>query len=431
MASCLQALDARLAENGSRLVVLEGDAADELPRLAARLEARVVSHARNYEPGARERERRVATALEHAGVEVRAADAAFVHAPGTVAKESGEPYRVFGAFARAWMTRSVGPRTAAPRTWVSAARLGGIGAACPAPRIEVLPAGERVASTRLAQFLRSGLRGYEADRERPAIDGSSRLSHHLRWGTLSAAEAWRRAMDAGARSPALARAARAWVRQLAWRDFFAHLLFAMPHVAREPMRPLGIRWRIDDAAFGRWQRGETGVPLVDAGMRELAATGLMHNRARMVTASFLTRQLLLDWRDGERHFMAELLDGQMSQNDGNWQWIAGTGADAQPFHRMFSPVRQGERFDPEGDYVRRWVPELGRVPARHVHEPWSMTPLERRALCPDYPPPIVDLDVARARALAADQTARRRAGALTTRGPRRRSAARRSSRPIR
>jgi deoxyribodipyrimidine photo-lyase len=172
------------------------------------------------------------------------------------------------------------------------------------------------------------------------------------------------------------------------------------------MRPLGIRWRADDAAFRRWQAGETGIPLVDAGMRELAATGLMHNRARMVTASFLTRQLLLDWRDGERHFMTELLDGQLSQNDGNWQWIAGTGADAQPFHRMFSPVRQGERFDPEGDYVRRWVPELARVPARHVHEPWSLSPIERRGLCPDYPPPIVDLSAARARALAAFERAR-------------------------
>jgi deoxyribodipyrimidine photo-lyase len=271
----------------------------------------------------------------------------------------------------------------------------------------VPPAGEKAASARLAHFLRAGLLGYETDRDRPAIDGSSRLSHHLRWGTLSATEALRRAMTAGAGSPGLARAAQAWVRQLAWRDFFAHLLLAEPRLAREPMRPLGLRWRIDDRSFRRWQSGQTGVPFVDAGMRELTETGLMHNRARMVTASFLTRQLLLDWREGERHFMTQLLDGQMSQNNGNWQWIAGTGADAQPFHRMFSPVRQGERFDPEGDYVRRWVPELARVPSRHVHQPWSLTPLERRALCPDYPPAIVDLDEARARVLAAFERARR------------------------
>jgi deoxyribodipyrimidine photo-lyase len=409
MAATLQALDASIRERGSRLLVLEGRAMEELPRLADRLEARVVTHAANYEPGARERERHVAAALARAGVEVRARDAAFVHAPGTVTKDDGEPYRVFGAFARAWLRRMVDGPVATPRAWVASAALCDLGAACPAPRGDgVPPAGETAARARLASFLRVGLRDYETGRDLLAVDGTSRLSHHLRWGALSGPEAFRAAMAAAARTPALARAAAAWVRQLAWRDFFAHLLFAEPRLAREPMRPLGIRWRIDDAALRRWQTGETGIPLVDAGMRELAATGLMHNRARMVTASFLTRQLLLDWRDGERHFMASLLDGQLSQNDGNWQWVAGTGADAQPFHRMFSPVRQGERFDPDGDYVRRWVPELARVPARHVHEPWSLTPIERRGLCPDYPPPIVDLAAARARALAAFECARRR-----------------------
>jgi deoxyribodipyrimidine photo-lyase len=391
----------------SRLVVLEGRAAEELPRLAARLGARVVSHARNYEPAARERERDVATALARACVEVRARDAAFVCAPGSVLKDDGEPYRVFSAFARAWARHAVEKPSPVPRSWVEAETLEGLGVACPAPRGDGAPAaGEAVARARLSWFLRSGLRDYLTGHDLLAVDGTSRLSHHLRWGALSGAEAWRAATAASTRLPHLARAAAAWTRQLAWRDFFAHLLLSDPRLAREPMRPLGIRWRADDAAFRRWQAGETGIPLVDAGMRELAATGLMHNRARMVTASFLTRQLLLDWRDGERHFMTELLDGQLSQNDGNWQWIAGTGADAQPFHRMFSPVRQGERFDPEGDYVRRWVPELARVPARHVHEPWSLTPIERRGLCPDYPPPIVDLGAARARAFAAFERAR-------------------------
>jgi deoxyribodipyrimidine photo-lyase len=408
MAACLQALDALLAEQGSRLVVLEGDAADELPRVAIRLGARVVSHAANYEPGARERQRRVATVLAQAGIAVRSRDAAFVHPPGTVRKENGEPYRMFGAFARAWTRHSVAARAPIPRAWVPRAALRGVGTACPAAGLEVPSAGERAARTRLATFLRSRLAAYETERDRLAADASSRLSHHFRWGTLSGAEAWRQAMAAGARTPALARAARTWVRQLAWRDFFAHLLLAFPRLAREPMRSLDVRWRIDDAAFRRWQAGETGVPLVDAGMRELAATGLMHNRARMVAASFLTRQLLLDWRDGERHFMAGLLDGQLSQNNGNWQWIAGTGTDAQPLHRIFSPVRQGERFDPEGEYVRRWIPELARVPAPHVHAPWSLAPLERRALCPDYPPPIVDLDIARGRALAAFEQAHHR-----------------------
>ena len=409
MAATLQALDARLCECGSRLVVLEGHAWEELPRLADRVGARVVSGAANYEPGARERERRVQTTLAGAGIELRLRDAAFVHAPGSITKDDGTPYRVFGAFARAWAQREVRQPADAPRAWVAARELERAGTACPAPSGDGLPpAGEDAARDRLRRFLEKGLVDYETGRDRLADDGSSRLSHHLRWGSLSGVEACLRATAAGRRSPALARAAQVWVRQLAWRDFFAHLLAAEPRLAREPMHPLAIRWRHDDAAFRRWQTGQTGVPLVDAGMRELAATGLMHNRARMVTASFLTRQLLLDWRDGERHFMAELLDGQLSQNDGNWQWIAGTGADAQPFHRMFSPVRQGERFDPEGAYVRRWIPELARVPARHVHQPWSLAPLERRGLCPDYPPPVVDLDAARARALAAFERARSR-----------------------
>jgi deoxyribodipyrimidine photo-lyase len=407
MASTLQALDARLRQRGSRLVVLEGRAAEELPQLASRFGARVVSHATNYEPGARERERLVAAALADDGVKVRACDATFVHAPGTIAKDDGAPYRVFGAFHRAWSRREVGGPVAAPRIWLTARRLERIGVACPVADVESLPpAGERAARSRLRRFLGSQLRSYQTDRDRLDADATSRLSQHLCWGAISGAEAVRSATAIGDETPAMAAAARAWTRQLAWRDFFAHLLLAEPRIVREPMRPLAIRWRIDDAAFRRWQAGETGIPLVDAGMRELAVTGLMHNRARLVTASFLTRHLLLDWRDGERHFMAQLLDGQMSQNDGNWQWVAGTGADAQPFHRIFSPLRQGERFDPEGEYVRRWVPELARVPARRVHEPWTLTPIERRAMCPDYPPPIVDLDVARARALAAFERAR-------------------------
>ena len=406
MAATLQALDARLQQRGSRLVVLEGYAAEELPRLVSRVGARVVSNATNYEPGARARERLVAAALARDGVEVRARDAAFVHAPGTIAKNDGAPYRVFGAFHRAWVQREVVEPAAAPRTWVAARKLDGIGVACPIARLDDLPpAGERAARSRLARFLASRLGSYQTDRDRLDADATSRLSHHLRWGAVAGAEAVRRAMAVQGKAPAMAQAVQAWIRQLAWRDFFAHLLLAEPRIVREPMRSLDIRWRIDDAAFRRWQAGQTGIPLVDAGMRELAVTGLMHNRARLIAASFLTRHLLIDWRDGERHFMTQLLDGQMSQNNGNWQWVAGTGADAQPFYRIFSPLRQGERFDPEGQYVRRWVPELARVPPRFVHQPWALTPIERRAICPDYPPPVVDLDVARARALAAFERA--------------------------
>lgn len=409
----LQALDAALRERGSRLVVVEGDPADVLPPLAARLGATQLTHATSHEPAARRREQRVATALARDGVAVRAAEAALVQPAGSVRTGSGGTYRVYSAFARTWEALAVPPAVRVPRHWVPLAALRGLGGDVPAPdpTHDLPSAGEAAARARLAAFLRHQVRGYPEARDLPALDATSRLSPHLRWGTLGGATAVRTARAAAARDPGLAAGVRVWVRELAWRDFFAHLLDAEPAVLHEPLHPLGIRWRRDAAALRRWCEGTTGIPLVDAGMRELAATGFMHNRVRMVVASFLTRHLLLDWRLGEAHFMAELLDGQLSQNDGNWQWVAGTGADAQPFHRIFSPTRQGERFDPEGVYVKRWVPELARVPARSVHEPWTLPPLERRGLCPDYPPPVIELGAGRARALAAFAEARARRAA--------------------
>lgn len=408
MYATLAALDAVLREQGSRLVVLEGAAARVLPPLAARLGVRVVTHATNVEPGARRREASVARALARDGVDVRGTEAAFVHPPGTIRTGSGGAYQVYGAFARAWEALAVAAAAPAVRQWTSAAALEGIGMAVPSPSLELPEAGEAAARARLDRFLARAVAAYPDARDVPGVDGTSRLSYHLRWGAISGAEAVRRARTVATRDPERRAGVRVWTRELAWRDFWAQLLHDRPAIAREGLRPLGIRWRHDDAALRRWQEGTTGVPLVDAGMRELRATGFMHNRVRMVTASFLTRHLLLDWRLGEAHFMAELLDGQLSQNGGNWQWVSGVGADAQPFHRIFSPLRQGERFDPDGAYVKRWVPELARVPAKLVHQPWEITPLERRGLCPDYPPPVVGLDEGRARALAAYEEARAR-----------------------
>jgi deoxyribodipyrimidine photo-lyase len=408
MYATLAALDASLREQGSRLVVVEGEAAQVLPPLAAALGARVVTHATNVEPGARRREALVARELQRDGVTVRAVEAAFVHAPGTIRTGSGGAYQVYGAFARAWEPLAVPSAPKAVERWTARDALDGVGIPLPAPSTEVPDAGEAVARARLDRFLSRAVAAYPEARDIPGVDGTSRLSYHLRWGALSGAEAVRRARAAAAKDPARRAGVRVWTRELAWRDFWAQLLHDRPALARAALRPLGIRWRRDDAALRRWQEGTTGVPIVDAGMRELRATGFMHNRVRMVTASFLTRHLLIDWRLGEAHFMAELIDGQLSQNGGNWQWVSGVGADAQPFHRIFSPLRQGERFDPDGVYVKRWVPELARVPAKVVHQPWTVTPLERRALCPDYPPPVVGLDEGRARALAAFEEARAR-----------------------
>jgi deoxyribodipyrimidine photo-lyase len=411
MRACVASLSETLVAAGSRLVVVEGDPAVCLPRLAAGLGAPLVTHARNFEPGARRREERVVKALGRDGVAVESAEAGSVQPPGSLCTGAGAAYLVYGPFARAWSARPLPAIAATPRAWVPAVRLPPA-IAIDAHHQDGLPAaGETAAHARLSAFLRDRLDAYAERRDFPGEDGTSRLSYHFRFGTLSAADACRRVRAAVARRPALKRGAAAWQRELAWRDFFTHLLAAHPRVAREPFRPLPVRWRQDGTAFRRWQEGATGFPMVDAGMRELAATGWMHNRARMVAASFLTRHLLIDWRLGERHFAALLLDAQVSQNDGNWQWVAGTGADAQPGHRIFSPVRQGERFDSAGAYVRRWIPELARVPAKHVHAPWSLGRAERRGLCPDYPPPVVDVDAARGRALAAfaDAVQRRRA----------------------
>ena len=253
---------------------------------------------------------------------MRAAEAALVHPPGAVTTGGGA-YQVYSAYARAWEALDVPPVAKMPRDWAPASALAGIGRTVPEapPGIELPPAGEDAARARLDTFLRDGIRRYPETRDLPGLDATSRLSPHLRWGALSGAEAVRRARSALSRDPALREGVRVWTRELAWRDFFAQLLAAYPRVAREPMRPLRVRWRHDDRAFRRWQEGRTGVPLVDAGMRELRATGFMHNRARMIVGSFLAKHLLLDWRLGEAHFMAELLDGQLVAE--RWQLAVG------------------------------------------------------------------------------------------------------------
>jgi len=411
MDASLAALDAALRARGSRLLVLEGDPAAVLPPLAAALGAATVTHAEALEPAARARTARAARALSRDGLVVRAAEASLVQSAGTVLAGGERPYRVYSAFARAWERLPLRSPVAMPRAWAPAERLAAAvpaaAAGAPALRDPDLPAaGEDAAAARLARFLADAVAGYRVRRDLPAVDGTSRLSWHLRWGTLSAAAAVRRAQAVAERDPAAPDGVRAWVRELAWRDFYAHLVAASADPAeRRSVRP-ALPCRVDDAAFRRWRDGTTGIPLVDAGMRQLRATGWMHNRLRMITASFLTKHLLLDWRLGEAHFWTELLDGQLSQNRGGWQWVAGCGADAQPFYRIFSPTRQGARFDPEGAYVKQWVPELARVPARQVHEPWTLSALERRALCPDYPAPVVTLEEGRARALAAWERSR-------------------------
>ncbi|NMD06736.1 MAG: deoxyribodipyrimidine photo-lyase, partial [Phyllobacteriaceae bacterium] len=259
--------------------------------------------------------------------------------------------------------------------------------------------GEAGAKERLISFLDDGLEGYAEGRDRPGQSFTSRLSAHLHWGEISPYQVWqatRQAVEAS--GGVLDRDGEKFLKEVLWREFSYHLIHHNPDFPTTPFRRefAGFPWARDDAALKRWQRGETGYPIVDAGMRELWATGIMHNRVRMIVASFLIKHLLLTWQEGERWFWDTLVDADIGANSASWQWVAGCGADAAPYFRIFNPILQGMKFDPEGTYVRRWVPELKDVPTDVIHKPWEMMPPPK-----GYPSPMVDHDKARARALAA------------------------------
>ncbi|MGA7809808.1 cryptochrome/photolyase family protein, partial [Bradyrhizobium sp.] len=267
--------------------------------------------------------------------------------------------------------------------------------------------GESAAQERLADFLAGGIKGYADDRDRPDRAGTSKLSPHLAFGEISPRQVWHAARFAAAERPALTSDIDKFLSELGWREFCRHLLFDVPDLATRNLQGAfdAFPWKQDHAALRAWQRGRTGYPIVDAGMRELWHTGVMHNRVRMVVASFLVKHLLIDWRHGEAWFWDTLVDADAGSNPANWQWVAGSGADAAPYFRVFNPVLQGEKFDPEGAYVRRFVPELAALPAPLIHRPWTASPLELAAasitLGTTYPAPIIDHKVGRERALAA------------------------------
>lgn len=266
----------------------------------------------------------------------------------------------------------------------------------------------RSSGTRAAwRFLEHGIKGYAADRDRPDREATSRLSPHLRFGEISPRRIYHAARFAADRKPALSRDIDKFLSELGWREFCRHLLFDHPDLHTRNLQETfdGFPWRRDAKALRAWQRGLTGYPIVDAGMRELWHTGVMHNRVRMVVASFLVKHLLIDWRAGEAWFWDTLVDADAGSNPANWQWVAGSGADAAPYFRVFNPILQGEKFDPDGAYVARWVPQLEHLPPPLIHKPWEATPMELAAanitLGETYPAPIVDHKAARERALAA------------------------------
>ncbi|HEU4975598.1 MAG TPA: deoxyribodipyrimidine photo-lyase [Baekduia sp.] len=400
MLGCLRVLDEELAARGSRLVVRHGDPERELPALARAVGADAVAWTSDVSPYARRRDRRVTAALQAVGVAARPHGGGYLGDPWRIRTARGRPYTVFSPFHRALARVERRPVHRAPRALpplprgldagaVPPAEALGLDGGVPEPAAEP---GERAARAALERWLRDGIDRYADRQDGLARVASSGMSPWLRWGCLSALECEQRALRHGGAG------AEAWVRQLAWRDFYAHQLLFFPdnlrHEFQERYRGT-LQWSDDRGHLDAWRAGRTGYPLVDAGMRQLVRTGWMPNRVRLVAGSFLTKDLHLDWRAGERHFARLLLDGEPAQNNGNWQWIASTGADpAPPFRRLYNPSRQQRALDPDGAYVRRWVPELRDVPAERLPEPWTMTRDEQEAagciIGADYPAPIVD-----------------------------------------
>jgi deoxyribodipyrimidine photo-lyase len=405
---CLADLDAALRKRGSRLFIRHGHPARELVALAGTLKPSAVHFTADVGPFARSRQTQVSRALKRVGVETIAHPGLFaVDSLQAIRTGSGEPYTVFTPFFRRWLSQPrravIGApgRLASPGSKVAAGRLPklaelGLEQECRHPA----RGGERAAREALRRFLSGTVDGYDDGRDVLTGECVSRLSPYLHFGCLSPREIEGRL----GQGPG----PQAFRRQLGWRDFYAHVLGHFPANARSEYQARyrgRIRWSYAQRRFEAWCEGRTGFPAVDAGMRQLRREGWMHNRARLLVGSFLTKELGIDWRWGERWFMRFLLDGDEASNNGNWQWIASVGVDPQPaFRRIFNPARQQERFDPDGEYVRRYVPELERVPGRYLAEPWKM-PLEVQEevgcrIGEDYPEPIVDDARAREEALA-------------------------------
>jgi deoxyribodipyrimidine photo-lyase len=407
----LRALDADLRARGSRLIVRRGEPAAELARLVAEKGAEALYAEADPWPYGRGRDAAITAQLP-----LRLVPGLTAQPFDLILKADSKPYTVFTPFSRAWKALAL-PTPA--QLWAPPERLPVVPEGLQSqsipdepvlPPTVPFPPGEAEALRRLCAFTEgaaSAISGYADNRNRMDLDGTSQLSPYLRFGMVSARRAVVAALHAMEFAPdePARRGAETWLNELIWREFYMMVLYHHPDVLEHAFQAnlRGISWRNDEAEFAAWCAGRTGYPVVDAAMRQLTTTGWMHNRARMIAASFLVKDLLVDWRWGERFFMQHLVDGDPAANNGGWQWTSGVGTDAAPYFRVFNPSLQGTKFDPEGVYVRRFVPELADVPAKFIHEPWK-TPLEvqRGAGCvvgQDYPAPIVDHTLARERAL--------------------------------
>jgi deoxyribodipyrimidine photo-lyase len=394
----------------AKLVLRRGRADVVLAEVIEETGAQAVYFTRNHAPWSNALELRVKDACERASATCHRFGGFLLREPEAIRNGAGHPYKVYTPFSRACLA-AIEPKlppTAKLVHWqgeVKSDRLGDW---------QLLPSkpnwaatfetqwqpGEAGARIALAKFIEHGLAGYALGRDRPDKAFTSRLSPHLHWGEISPAQCWLAVRDAAAQSAGrLDSSAEKFLQEILWREFSYSILHQWPALPHAPFRPefASFPWRHDEEALAKWQRGETGYPIVDAGMRELWATGTMHNRVRMVAASFLTKHLLISWVEGAKWFWDTLVDADIASNSASWQWVAGSGADAAPYFRIFNPVLQGEKFDPQGEYVRHWLPELAGIPWEFIHHPWD-SPVKAK-----YPAPIVEHSFARNRALQALQ----------------------------
>jgi deoxyribodipyrimidine photo-lyase len=416
--AALEELATNLAERGGRLLVLHGSAESVLPRFVEEHGIDQVFALRAGSPADRATVAKLERALK---VPLRLFDGQTLFAPGEIRNGSGMPYRVFTPFARSAKRALVLqrplplPRRLPPPPASISSTDRGLPRLADLPRVD---AGERAALARLRAFVGGPLLDYDQGRDRLGIPGTSRLSADLACGALSPRQIVHAVTTAAPPSPSRDR----FIDQLLWREFAYATLWENPELLTEPFQRkfVGFPWRDDDASFELWARGLTGYPVVDAAARQLLVEGFVHNRARMIAASFLAKDLLVDFRKGERHYLRLLVDGDVAINDLGWQWSSGTGCDAQPYYRIFNPVNQGRKFDPDGDYVRKYVPELARLPTRYVHAPWEASTVELAALGfrlgKDYPVPMVLQKESRRRflTLAAEFFAKRTDGPSCT-----------------
>ena len=408
---CVAELDSALRARGGGLIVRHARARDAIPALAERLGVEAVLANRDYEPAAIARDGDVAERLRLLGITFADFKDQVIFEKSEVLTQGASPFSVFTPYKRAWLktltdfhlkaypVHKYAERLAPPPEGEQVPDLAGLGFDA-TNLVELGIAPGMAAGRRLFEDFLKRIGRYKARRDFPAVKGVSYLSVHLRFGTVSIRELARAARDAGVEG------ADTWLSELVWRDFYFQILWHHPRVVGASFRPEydRVAWDTDPALFAAWCEGRTGYPIVDAAMRQINHSGYMHNRLRMIVASFLTKDLGIDWRAGEAYFAEHLNDFDLAANNGGWQWAASTGCDAQPYFRIFNPVTQSEKFDPDGSFIRRYLPELAKVPDNYIHAPWTLPPIDQKlagcVIGTDYPAPVVDHAKARERTLA-------------------------------